>query len=147
VTVGELVENFAATCRAIAPNLRAAQVPWSDAEQYDGWDRISEALLYSLVLEPCEHQAFYQGFEDVKSARYGFYPFDAGINAFIEVAAGSRLGRFLALSDFGEGVFDSVRITEGGMEYKFPISQCVFKYCILKDGNVAAQIQEVDLTL
>jgi hypothetical protein len=147
VTVGELISNFAAACRVIAPNLRAAQVSWSDSEQYDGWDRIGEALLYSLVLEPCEYQASSQGFEHIKTARYGFDPFDTTINAFIKVTVDGHKARFLALSDDGEGIFDSVRIMEDGVEFKFPISRCLFQYCILKNGKIIAQIQNVDLSL
>ena len=97
VTVTVLVRNFAEACRLLVPHLDRALVPWRDADQYDNWDRIAEALFCSLVLEPCAFRAVQEGaVPDLRIARYGFEP-SAEHNAALAVGL-TRGVRMISLS-------------------------------------------------
>jgi hypothetical protein len=70
VSVTQLMTNFAEACRSLAPALDFAHVHWRRREErYDNFDRVAEALFFSLVVEPC---LFHAGAEGADAARYGF---------------------------------------------------------------------------
>jgi hypothetical protein len=90
VAVTALVQNFADACRALIPSMETVDVAWKDAEQYDGWDRVAEALFETLVLEPCRYQAIARGLREPRFPQYGFEYHYGEHTAFIEIEGNSH---------------------------------------------------------
>ncbi len=145
-TITELVVNFRNACRAILPMLDRASVPWVDPGQYDGWDRVAEALFESLVLEPCHFQAAHEGFGNpLKVPRYGFYPTDG--RAFINLIASNGLDcPFIRLASGLDPFDDCVGKTEAG-ETVFPIDEVEFSFVVSDENGQRREIKLIDLSL
>lgn len=108
ITVTDFIFNFRNACQALVPCLDRARIAWSDANQYDNWDRISEALFESLVAEPCVFQAHEIGLDAPRLTKYGISNAPTA-NAFIGVVASQgEECRFISLASHDEP-FDHVR--------------------------------------
>jgi hypothetical protein len=144
ITVTNLVFNFRDACRALVPSLDRARVAWSDANQYDNWDRIAEALFESFVAEPCMFQANEIGLGALQLTKYGF-SIAPNANAFICVVApqGGEC-RFINLASYDEP-FDHVRALGTFGEIIAPIAQCEFSFVMT--GPTGKQLRATEINL
>jgi len=145
-TVTDLVLNFGDACRALVPSLDRARIPWSDANQYDNWDRIAEALFESLVGEPCKLQAAKIGFDRVQLGRYGF-DIASAANAFISVVTPYCTDCRLISLVSQERPFSHIRAVGSSRETVAPIDQCDFAFVIVDHAGKTYQFSEIDLGL
>ena len=145
-TVTNLVRNFGEACRALVPSLDRARVSWSDAHQYDNWDRIAEALFESLVVEPCRSQAGEIGFDKLQWDKYGF-DISPSANAFISVAiSGATECKLISLIS-RDRPFSHVRAAGVSDEMIAPIMQCDFALVMIDPTGKRYRLTEIDLGL
>jgi hypothetical protein len=145
-TVTNLVLNFGDACRALVPSLDRARVPWSDANQYDNWDRIAEALFESLVGEPCKFQAAEIGLDGLHLRRYDFDT-DPAANAFISVVTPNCTDCRLISLVSQDQPFSHVRAVGKSGETVAPIEQCDFAFVMIDHTGKTHQFTEIDLEL
>jgi hypothetical protein len=145
-TVTDLVLNFGDACRALLPSLDRARVPWADANQYDNWDRIAEALFESLVAEPCMSQANDIGLGALQLTKYGF-DIAPSANAFIRVVAPLADDyRFIDLVSHDEP-FGHVRALGKFGEIIAPLAQCEFSFVVTDPTGKQHRLTEISLRL
>jgi hypothetical protein len=131
-------------CFGAQPGSRS--VPWSDANQYDNWDRIAEALFESLVVEPCRSQAGEIGLEPLQWDIYGF-DVSSNANAFISVAIpGTTDCKLISLVSKGQP-FSHVRAIGVSGEVIAPITQCDFALVMIGPAGEQYRLTELDLGL
>jgi hypothetical protein len=145
-TVTNLVRNFGEACRALVPSLDRARVSWSDANQYDNWDRIAEALFESLVIEPCRFQANEIGLDKLQFDKYGFIA-SSNANAFISVViSGATECKLISLVS-RDRPFSHVRAAGVSDEMIAPIMQCDFALVMIDPAGKQYRLSELDLGL
>jgi hypothetical protein len=145
-TVTNLVRNFGEACRALVPSLDRARVSWSDANQYDNWDRIAEALFESLVVEPCRFQAGEIGLDKLQFYKYGFTA-SSNANAFISVAIPGTTDCKLISLVSKDQPFSHVRAIGVSGEVIAPITQCDFAFEMIDPAGKQHRLTEIDLGL
>ena len=85
-TVTELMFVFRDSLRALVPCAERLKMPWRDAEAYDDWDNIAEALYRNMVINSIEYWAWTTADATLVVPNYDLrYPTYAD-KSFIEVA-------------------------------------------------------------
>jgi hypothetical protein len=109
-TLDELMAIFRDGLIALVPIAERARIAWHDAEAYDDWDRIAEAVFQSVVVDAIENSN--AGPLQRPLAKYGFVGQPHAAMSVIQVAHASMgVSSDLAFIDFGSNdtPFDTVR--------------------------------------
>jgi hypothetical protein len=109
---------------ALVPVMQEAGIGWKTEEQYDSFDRISEALFTSFVADSLSEGP--AASEILADYRYDFSPHSCPDGTAIRVVNSTQSGKFLRLSS-NQTAFDSINcVSKNGMELDLPFQGSKF---------------------